>query len=202
MLMLLRDGQAVEVCHERDILIPGVHNRENYLAAMAAVADFVSPAAMAQTARSFRGVEHRIELFCEKGGVKYYNDSIASSPTRTMAGLASFEEKLLLIAGGYDKKIPFDVMGALVCEKVKCLFLCGHTKEKIAKAVKEAPNYTAGAPEILYCDTLEDCVAAAMARAKAGDTVLFSPACASFDAFPNFAARGRRFKELVQTAKC
>lgn len=176
-----------------DIKIPGAHNVENYMAAIAAVRDYVSNETIEYVAKNFGGVEHRIEFVREVGGVKFYNDSIASSPTRTMAALNSFDKKLILIAGGYDKKIPFDGLGAKVNEKVKELVLVGHTAEKIKTAVEAAGNET----KITVCNEFEQAVLTAYNKAKPGDVVILSPACASFDLFPNFMIRGEKFKEIV-----
>ena len=193
--VLCLNGQPVVAA--KDIRIPGVHNVENYLAAMAALDGEVSRAVMAQVAKEFAGVEHRIEFVREVGGVRWYNDSIGSSPSRTLAGLASFDQPLLLIAGGYDKKISFDELGAAIPGKVKHLLLCGVTAEKIEAAVKAAPDYAPGKPHIHHFDNLTDTVKAAAKLAEQGDVVLFSPACASFDQFPNFMVRGRFFKDRV-----
>ena len=176
-----------------DIKIPGAHNVENYMAAIAAVRDYVSNETIEYVAKNFGGVEHRIEFVREVGGVKFYNDSIASSPTRTMAALNSFDKKLILIAGGYDKKIPFDGLGAKVNEKVKELVLVGHTAEKIKTAVEAAGNET----KITVCSEFEQAVLTAYNKAKPGDVVILSPACASFDLFPNFMIRGEKYKEIV-----
>ena len=186
-----------EILSTADILIPGVHNVENYLAAIAAVEGLVSREAIEHTAKTFPGVEHRIELVRTLREVRYYNDSIASSPTRTIAGLRSFEEKLILIAGGYDKKIPFDLLGEEICRRVKLAVLTGHTAEKIRDSIVNAPDYRDGAPEIVMAPTFQEAVEAAHKRAQPGDVVILSPACASFDQFPNFAQRGQTFKRLV-----
>ena len=144
-------------------------------------------------------VEHRIEFVRELDGVRYYNDSIASSPARTTAGLKSFKQKVVLIAGGYDKKIPFDEFGSVVNEHVKKLVLCGLTSDKIEAAVKSAPNYD-GLP-IYRRSEFEDAVNTAREIAESGDVVILSPACASFDMFKNFAVRGDTFKEIVNKFK-
>ena len=130
--------------------------------------------------------------------MKYYNDSIASSPSRTIAGLHSFHQKLVLIAGGYDKKIPFDVLGPEICAHVRLLILCGATAEKIEAAVKSAPNYLNGQPEILHAQTLEEAVRLAKQYTVPGDIVTLSPACAAFDQFKNFMVRGETYKTFVQ----
>ena len=148
-------------------------------------------------AKTFGGVEHRIELVREKDGVRYYNDSIASSPSRTIAGLRSFPEKVILIAGGYDKHIPYDVLGPEICRHVKLLVVTGATGEKIRQATVQAENYREGSPEILAIEDFDRAVRAASEAAKAGDVVLLSPASAAFDKFKNFMVRGKHFKELV-----
>ena len=189
--------------HERvimttgDIKIPGVHNVENYMAAIAAVDGLVPDAVIRDFAREFGGVEHRIELVRTYRGVRYYNDSIASSPSRTIAGLRSFREKVILIAGGYDKHIPFDVLGPEIVEHVKLLVLCGATADKIRAAVENAPGYEPGKPEMLDVTPFTAAVEAARDRAQPGDVVTLSPACAAFDQFRNFAERGKFFKSIV-----
>ncbi|MEG1594748.1 MAG: UDP-N-acetylmuramoyl-L-alanine--D-glutamate ligase, partial [Oscillibacter sp.] len=192
-----RDGGERAVLPVRDIQLPGVHNVENYMAAIAAVEGLVSDALVRDFAREFGGVEHRIELVRTLGGVRYYNDSIASSPSRCIAGLRSFDQKVILIAGGYDKHIPFDVLGPEIVEHVKLLVLCGATAEKIRQVVVSAPGYTAGNPEILVLDDFHQAVRTASARAVDGDVVTLSPACAAFDRFQNFMERGRVYKEIV-----
>ena len=189
--------------HERvimtagDIKIPGVHNVENYMAAIAAVDGLVPDEVIRRFAREFGGVEHRIELVRTYRGVRYYNDSIASSPSRTIAGLRSFHEKVILIAGGYDKHIPFDVLGPEIVEHVKLLVLCGATADKIRAAVENAPGYEPGKPEIRDVTPFTAAVEAARDRAQPGDVVTLSPACAAFDQFKNFAERGKFFKSIV-----
>ena len=189
--------------HERvvmttgDIKIPGVHNVENYMAAIAAVDGLVPDEVIRRLAREFGGVEHRIELVRTYRGVRYYNDSIASSPSRTIAGLRSFHEKVILIAGGYDKHIPFDVLGPEIVEHVKLLVLCGATADKIRAAVETAPGYEPGKPEIRDVTPFTAAVEAARDRAQPGDVVTLSPACAAFDQFKNFAERGKFFKSIV-----
>lgn len=181
----------------QDILLPGDHNVENYMAAIGAVDGLVPDEAIRSFAKAFGGVEHRIELVRELDGVKYYNDSIASSPTRTMAGLKCFTEKVILIAGGYDKHIPFDVLGPAILEHVKLLILTGATAPKIRAAVEETPGYQEGKPGIYEYDDFREAVDAAHKAARPGDVVILSPACASFDKFRNFMERGNTFKSLV-----
>ncbi len=193
--VIYRDGAAV--LDTAEILIPGVHNIENFMAAILAVEGIASDADIRQVARSFSGVEHRIELVRVKDGVKFYNDSIASSPSRTIAGLRSFSQPVILIAGGYDKHIPYDVLGPEICDHVKLLFLNGATAGKIRAAVEASPAYRPGHPEIVDCQDLAGAVAAAAKAARPGDTVLLSPASAAFDQFKNFMVRGDFFKKTV-----
>ena len=193
---IVRDGRPV--LPAADILIPGDHNIENYMAAMAAVDGLVSDETIRSFARTFPGVAHRIELVREVDGVRYYNDSIASSPSRTIAGLRSFRQKVILIAGGYDKHIPYEPLGPEIVEKVRLLILAGATAPKIRAAVEGAPGYAPGAPEIMERESLADAVAAARSAAKPGDIVLLSPASASFDQFRNFEERGNAFRALVE----
>ena len=190
--MICRNGKPV--LDAKDILIPGVHNIENYMAAIAAVEGLVSDATIQTVAKTFGGVEHRIELVRIKDGVRFYNDSIASSPSRTIAGLRSFEEKVILIAGGYDKHIPYDVLGPEICAHVKKLFLGGATGPLIRQAVEQCEGEK---PEIVDCGDFTSAVHAAAAAAQSGDIVLMSPASAAFDQFKNFMVRGQYFKKLV-----
>ena len=194
--VICRHGK--KVLKTSEILIPGVHNVENYMAAITMVDGLVSDETIRQVARTFGGVEHRIELVRVKDGVRFYNDSIASSPSRTIAGLRSFPEKVILIAGGYDKHIPYDVLGPEICAHVKKLFLGGATGEKIRQAVISCPEYDPKALEITDCGSFEPAVRAAAAAAKAGDVVLMSPASAAFDQFKNFMVRGDFYKKLVK----
>ena len=194
--VICRHGEKVLKASE--ILIPGVHNVENYMAAIAMVDGLVSDETIRQVAKTFGGVEHRIELVRVKDGVRFYNDSIASSPSRTIAGLRSFPEKVILIAGGYDKHIPYDVLGPEICAHVKKLFLGGATGEKIRQAAISCPEYDPKALEITDCGSFEPAVRAAAAAAKPGDVVLMSPASAAFDQFKNFMVRGDFYKKLVK----
>ncbi len=190
--MIYRDD--VPVLETKDILIPGDHNIENYMAAILAVDGLVSDDVIRQMAKTFGGVEHRIELVREKEGVRFYNDSIASSPSRTIAGLRSFSQKVILIAGGYDKKVPYDVLGPEICAHVSKLFLNGDTAQQIREAVESCGEE---APEIVMCENFESAVYSAAAAARSGDVVLMSPASPAFDQFKNFMVRGAFFKKLI-----
>ena len=198
-ILCRRDGREWQIMTTEDIRLPGVHNIENYMAAIAAVEGLVPDEVIREFARSFGGVEHRIELVRTWHGARFYNDSIASSPSRTIAGLRSFKEKVILIAGGYDKHIPFDVLGPEIVEHVKALVLCGATAAKIRQAVEQAPGYGPGKPEILEVMPFRKAVETARDLAKEGDVVTLSPACAAFDQFKNFAERGKVFKEIVNS---
>jgi len=189
-------GKSNEILKAGEILLPGVHNIENYLAAFVAVQDIVDINIMQKTAKEFRGVAHRIELVREQGGVKYYNDSIASSPSRTIAGLRSFGQKVILIAGGKDKGISFDELGFEINDKVKKLILTGMSAQLIKDATENAKNYSAGLG-ITVCDDFTEAVCLASKVASSGDVVLLSPACTSFDKFKNFEQRGDLFKKIV-----
>ena len=193
---ICRAGQ--KVLDVNTIAIPGVHNIENYMAAIAAVEGLASDETIRHVAATFGGVEHRIELVRIKDGVKFYNDSIASSPTRTIAGLKSFSQKVMLIAGGYDKHIPYDVLGPYICDHAKAVYLNGATAQLIRQAVESAPAYTPGNPQLIDCADFTDAVHKSAADAKAGDVVLMSPASAAFDQFKNFMERGDYFKKLIK----
>jgi len=188
------------VCRVSDIQLRGEHNISNVLAACA-VADAagVPPEAMRQAIAAFTGVEHRLELVAEVGGVRYYNDSIATSPERLVAALKSFDEPIVLLAGGRDKHLPWDEAARLMLERTRHLVLFGEAVELIARALERVgPRPPTSGPQLHRCVTLEDAVAVAAQVARPGDVVLLSPGCTSFDAFRDFAERGERFRELVR----
>ena len=187
-----------EIMPAAGILIPGVHNVENYMAAYAATDGYITDSAFRKVARTFPGVAHRIELIRERGGVKFYNDSIASSPTRTIAGLRCFTKvKPILIAGGHDKHIPFDDLGTEIVERVKALYLTGETAESIRQAVVNTPGYNRLTLPIYIIDDFRQAVLSAADSAKEGDVVILSPACSSFDKFKNFVERGNTFRSII-----
>lgn len=193
--------EGKEVVRREDILLKGMHNVENYLAAFIATKDYVSIETMKKVCETFGGVEHRCEIVRELNGVKYYNDSIASSPTRTLAGLKAFDEKVILIAGGYDKHIPFEPLAEEGYPFIKKMILVGATKEKIKAAFNKLKEEKGIDVEIIEVNTFEEAVNKAKEIAVDGDIVTLSPACASFDMFPNFMERGNKFKKLVNTLK-
>ena len=215
------NGEKTKLMDAESILLPGLHNVENYMAAFAGK-DYVirppipleigamerDPAQLRRVydtgravAESFRGVAHRLEMIRTLHGVTYCNDSIASSPTRTIAGLHALRQKPILIAGGYDKHIPFDKLGDEICRHVKALFLTGFTAEKIYDAVTKSPLYDPKALPIRKIDDFREAVLVAAASAEEGDLVLLSPACASFDHFKNFVERGETFRSIVNELK-
>lgn len=189
-----------------DIRLRGVHNLENYLAAVAALHGIVDRESMVAVARNFAGVAHRMEYVRTVSGVEFYNDSIGSSPTRTMAGLAAHDGKIVLIAGGYDKKLSFDELGKAIKDRVSALVLCGATADLIAKSVLKAYPNGEKPLNMLKMSDFEGAIKGAFALAKALDngdgeriSVILSPACASFDMFKNFEVRGNKFKEIVNS---
>ncbi len=196
-IYMVNGGQKTAIMRAADIRLPGIHNVENYLAAITAVYDDVDKEQILKVAREFGGVQHRIEFVRELDGVKYYNDSIATSPTRVIAGLNAFDQKLIVIAGGYDKKIPFEPLAPKLIEKCKLLILTGLTAEKIERAVTTCEGYDPNTLRILRAASMEEAVQLARKEATAGDIVTLSPACASFDQYPNFEVRGNHYKGLV-----
>lgn len=184
-------GNETLLFNSSEILIKGEHNVENYMAALSAVGIEIAKAHGKKLATTFGGVEHRNRLIDTKNNIRFYDDSIGTSPSRTTATLSSFDEKVILILGGYDKHIAFDSLREPVIEKAKAIFVCGHTEEKIATVLDGC-----GVP-MTKCGNFETAVKSAVAYAKPGDAVLLSPACASFDEFKNFAERGKKFAELI-----
>ncbi|WP_139905917.1 UDP-N-acetylmuramoyl-L-alanine--D-glutamate ligase [Clostridium thermarum] len=191
------DGK--EVCKKDEIIIKGMHNVENYLAAFLAVKDEVPKEIMRKVALSFKGVSHRSEFIREVAGVKYYNDSIGSSPTRTLATISAFDKPVVLIAGGYDKHIPFEPLAEKGWDKIKALVLLGATKEKIKEVFDKVLKEKQVNIPIYIVDSLDTAVSKCEKISAPGDYVVLSPACASFDMFPNFEVRGNKFRELVNS---
>ena len=189
----------VEILNIKDIKIPGMHNVENYMAAIAAVSGLVSKDVIVNVAKTFGGVEHRIELVRTLDGVKYYNSSIDSSPNRTINTLRVFPNKVIIIAGGKDKGIPYDEIGPALAEHVKVLILIGATSDKIQEALDAEINKTGNGKdiEVIRATSYENAVNTARSKAHDGDVVLLSPASTSFDMFRNFEERGNLFKKIV-----
>lgn len=194
---LFIDGK--EICNKDDIAIKGMHNVENYLAAFLAVKDEVSKESMKKVAASFNGVAHRNEFIREVNGVKYYNDSIGSSPTRTLATISVFDKPVILIAGGYDKHIPFEPLAEKGLNMIKALVLMGLTKNKIKDVFIKVMEERKGNIPIYVVDSLEEAVLKCKEISEKGDYAVLSPACASFDMFPNFEVRGNKFKDIVNS---
>ena len=195
-------GKETPVMSYKDIRIPGMHNVENYLAAISAVWGIVSVDTIVNVAKNFGGVEHRAEFVRELDGVEYYNDSIASSPTRTAMGtLSLYDEKIIVIAGGYDKHIPYEPLGPVICDKVKVLVLMGDTAPKIEEAVRNSANYSENNPVIINVTNMEEAVNAARENAVKGDKISLSPASASFGLYKNFEERGNHFKSIINDLK-
>ncbi len=203
---IIVDNEVIKECEDRlrkhiintkEIHLRGMHNYENVSAAIAATKSFVDMDTIVEAVKNFKGVSHRIELIRELDGVKWYNDSIGTSPTRTMAGLKSFEEEIVLIAGGYDKHLEYEPLAKPIVDKVKALILIGQTSVKIREAVEKELQSQGKQLDIYQCNEFPQIVEVAREVAKSGQVVLFSPASASFDLFKNFEERGNTFKKLV-----
>ncbi len=191
---------AIPLLEISRIRIPGKHNIENFMTAMALTFGCVDPSVYTAVADEFTGVEHRLELVRTIQGVDFFNSSIDSSPTRTAAALSALEGRgIVAICGGYDKKIPFSPLADALCHSVRAVVLTGATAEKIEAALLSCPAYREGAPLILHQSNFEEAVKSAATLAKEGECVLLSPACASFDVFKNFAERGERFRTIVNS---
>lgn len=196
-LCWMTDGAAEPIVSTEEIRIPGEHNVLNYLAAFEAVRGLVSAETCRKVAKEFPGVPHRLELVRELRGVRYINDSIGSSPTRTIAGLRALKTKPIIICGGYDKHIPFAPLGEELCLRAKAVILTGHTAEKIRDAIEGAAAFAEHKVPYVLEEDFKTAVLKASSMAKEGDIVLLSPACASFDHFKNFEERGNTFKKIV-----
>ncbi|MBQ6366037.1 MAG: UDP-N-acetylmuramoyl-L-alanine--D-glutamate ligase [Oscillospiraceae bacterium] len=191
------EGNHTAIMKADSIRIPGIHNVSNYMAAFAATQGLVSDEVCRRVAETFPGVEHRLETVRVLRGVTYINDSIGTSPTRTIAGLHALKKKPIILVGGYDKHIPFDSLGEALCTFTKAVIATGATADKILEAMRSADAFPSCHVPIRKIDDFDSAVSAAAEMAGEGDIVLLSPACAAFDAFANFAERGRHFKKLV-----
>lgn len=198
------DGDVIKrgsemVLNINDIKIPGMHNVENYMTAIAAVQGLADDTVINEVAKSFGGVEHRIELVRTLDGVRYYNSSIDSSPNRTINTLRVFPERVIMIGGGKDKGIPYDEIGPSLAEHVKVLILIGATSDKIAEALDNEIKRSGNGKdiEVIRASSYEDAVNTARSRAHEGDVVILTPASTSFDMFRNFEERGNLFKKIV-----
>ena len=190
------DGKCEKILNKNDIKLRGIHNYENICSALAATETVASKEAQIEAVKNFKGVEHRLEFVREIDGVKYYNDSIGTSPASTIAGLNAFDENIILLAGGSDKGLDYKEIGEVIAKKVGTLILTGPTAQKIEEATKQALSEEKSI-KIIHTNNLEESVKVAKEKARSGDIVLLSPASASFDAFKNFEERGNYFKTLV-----
>ena len=194
------ERRRAEIMRVDDIVLPGLHNAENYMAAASAVWDAISSSDALSVAATFGGVPHRLQLICEKGGVKFYNGSIDSSPTRTAAALDALAGRsLVLICGGYDKKIPYEPLAEAIFTHpgVRVVVTNGQTGPRIAELLRAHPNFAESGLTLVEEPKFDDAVRLAASLAREGDSVLLSPASASFDQFENFEKRGERFAEIV-----
>lgn len=198
-LIYKKGDKTIDIVDSKEIVIPGNHNIENYLAAISATIDLVQPEEIEKVAKTFRGVEHRLEFVREYKGIRFYNSSIDSSPLRTAVTISVFNQRVILIAGGKDKNIPYDSIGDVIVDKVKCLILIGPTGIKIEQALIDTINRTGKGKDIkiIKCETYKEVVNSACDNAEKGDIVILSPASTSFDMFKNFEERGNVFKEIV-----
>ncbi len=196
--IIFSDGEQEEIIiRASQIKLPGKHNLQNYMSAISATRGLVSNETVAAVAETFGGVEHRCEFVRELHGVKYYNSSIDSSPTRTKAALSAFCKKVIVICGGSDKGVAFDTLANALCKYAKAVVLTGDTAEKIKSAILDCPEYTEGLFKMIEQKNFTEAVLAASSVATEKDIVILSPACASFDAFRNFEERGKKFKEII-----
>lgn len=191
------NGNETYIMSSDDIKIPGSHNIENYCTAISAVWGMVDISVFKKTAETFGGVEHRIEFVREYKGVRYYNDSIATSPSRVISGLRAFNRKIIVIMGGSDKGNDMGEMVPDIFKYVKLLVLNGATADKIYNIITNYPGYAQSGLKIIKTDVLENALNIAKDNAEKGDIVSLCPACPAFDQFKTFEYRGRKFKELV-----
>lgn len=201
------DDDIVKECNDKvrkhiisidDIILRGKHNLENIATALAITSTLVDTDVAVEAIKEFKPVPHRIEFVKEIDGVKWYNDSASSSPTRTLSGINAFKEDIVLIAGGYDKNLDYTPLAKPILQKVKTLILIGQTANKIFDAVKNEMDRQNKEVKIYMADSLEHAVEIAKKHAQPGQVVLFSPASASFDMFKDFADRGNQFKNLLK----
>ncbi len=192
-------GKKLGIMDVDEILLPGIHNVENYLAAACATIDFVTPEDISEVARRFAGVEHRNEFVREVNGRKFYNDSIGSSPSRTIASINSFEKRVILITGGYDKNIPYDSLGEAIIERAKSVVLMGQTAPKIEQAINNAKSKRSETVHVplFHAENMDEAIKYAYNCSEENDIIILSPASASFDMFKNFEERGNAFKTAV-----
>lgn len=196
-IKLCQDKIRRHILNTRAAMLKGEHNYENICAALLATETLVDIESAVETVKNFQGVPHRLELIRRVNGVRWYNDSIGTTPVRTIAGLNAFQEEIILIAGGYDKNLDYTPIGRPILNKTKGVIVLGQTADKIIDAIEKESKIRNKTVDIYKCKTLEQCIEVAKEIAKPGQIVLFSPASASFDMFKNFEERGEKFKELV-----
>ncbi len=202
-MIVWSDGRGErDILNTDEIKIPGRHNVANYMTAIGATLEYVTDTErLRELARTFGGVEHRLEFVREYKGVKYYNSSIDSTPTRTEAALSALSERPIVICGGADKGVSFEPLARALCERAKAVVLTGACRDKILDAITSFEGYDASRLPIYICPDFAEAVKKAKESAEKGDTVLLSPACTSFDAFKNFEERGNTFKNIVNSYK-
>lgn len=193
-----RDGELEPVFSRHEILVPGDHNLENYLAAIALTHDWVSLSDILSVARSFAGVAHRMELVAVRRGVRYYNSSIDSSPARSTATLKAFDSPLILLMGGYDKNLNYAPLAPIITERARAVVLTGQTADKIEAALRSYAPFSEKKIPLCRAERFADAFRLAAGAAQAGDSVLLTPASASFDQFRDFEERGEVFRTLVR----
>jgi len=196
-IILRKNGVSTTVISADDIIIPGDHNVQNYMTAISAVADYVSPETVKEIASTFPGVEHRCEFVREINGIRFYNSSIDSSPTRTAAALSSFDGNVIVIIGGRDKHLDLAPLAETLCTRAKTAVLTGESIQMVVNALDSCPSYKSSGLKTVICEDFEDAVITAYKEAVPGDVVILSPAFTSFDRFNNFEERGRLFKKTV-----
>jgi UDP-N-acetylmuramoylalanine--D-glutamate ligase len=196
-ITLRQNGTDTPLLAVDDILLPGDHNVQNYMTALGLVHDLVTPEAIRTVATTFQGVQHRLQVVRVRRGATYYNSSIDSTPARTTAALSALTQPVVAICGGYDKGIDFAPLADALCARVRAVVLTGATADKIHHAILSCPAYDEHRLTVVREADFKRAVHTAAALANPGDAVLLSPACASFDAFPNFEVRGETFARIV-----
>ncbi|MBQ9796903.1 MAG: UDP-N-acetylmuramoyl-L-alanine--D-glutamate ligase [Clostridia bacterium] len=197
--VLLWDGACeCAILSVADIILPGKHNLENYMTAIALTEGYATAEDVVKVATTFTGVAHRLERIRVHEGVTYYNSSIDSTPTRTTAALSALTERPIVICGGYDKNVPFEPLADALCARAKAVVLTGATASKIRVALEPKKEVQNGMLPVYEYPDFTEAVLFAKSIAQKGDTVLLSPACASFDAFKNFEDRGNTFRRIVE----
>lgn len=197
-MFVVKNGDAIPIMQKSEIRIPGEHNVENYLAAFAAMIDLVPSDVMREVATSFGGVEHRIEFVRELNGVRYYNDSIATAPTRMISALKSFSKPIVLICGGVNKNLDLAPVLPYLYEHCRVIVRMGDIGEKLTATIERDTDERKRKLLFIDADLMDDAVEKAAGAARPGEVILLSPGGTSFDHYKQYSERGRHFKELVQ----